>query len=431
MGALLEEPPPVIERGEGSYVYTASGHRLLDASSGVWNNILGHGRQDVIDAMAGQLRALASTSTIGRRSRVADELAHELLRLAPPRMRRVMLHCTGTAAVEGAVLMVRQYFKLVGQPRRAGIISVEGSYHGCSLLGAAVSGDAADARWLAPLPAGCHHIPRPHGEAAAAASLAALERLVRKERPGRLAAFIFEPVMGTAGVIVPPRSWITGAIAICRQHGIKVIADEVVTALGRVGEWFASAGQAPDLIALGKGLGAGYAPVAATLACEELFEPFARRGGVAFKYGSTMDGYAAGCAAARAVLLAIEREGLVARAASLGEGLLSRLRELERYEVVGRVRGRGLMMGVPLVEPGDPDRPLRAEWTARIVGRLFEAGVVLMRANATLTLLPPLTISEAELDQLVQLLEGVLSHPGEPPAGRARGRLRGLLGRDG
>lgn len=401
-----------IERAEGCFVYDNQGTAYLDASAGLWNVSVGHGRGEVIAAIAEQLKQLTYVCNISIRSQLANQLAMRLLEHAPAQLERVMLHCTGTAAVEGAVMLCRQYFKLIGQPARAGVISVEQSYHGCSLLGVTVSGCPDDARWFEPLPEGFYHIPAPDGSEAARRSIAALEALIAKIGKEKLAAFVFEPILGVAGVIEPPAFWTEQILELCHQHGIKVVSDEVTTGLGRTGAWFACSDTRIDAIALGKGISGGYMPLAAVLYHGALFEPFHQPGGrTEFKYGSTMDGCPAACAAGLAVLDILERESLIAAAGQRGASLRSKLQPLLKLPIVGSIHGRGLMLGLTLHEPQNPAQPLRPLWMEKILGRLITAGVLTHSTGSShLTILPPLTISEAELDLLAETLTSVLTN---------------------
>ncbi len=427
MPALLRDERPLIVRAEGCSFFTADGRRLLDASSGLWNAVVGYGRQEVIEAISGQLSELTFLSNIGRRSTVANRLAGRLLAHAPAGLGHVGFYTTGTAANEGALLLIRQYFKLVGQPQRTRIVSVEGAYHGCSLLCAAVAGDPDDLPWLEPTPDEVDHIPAPRDEPEARRSLAALERILAAPEVPAHAAFIFEPILGMGGIVIPPEGWMRSAVEICRRHGVKVIADEVVTGLGRAGCWFLSAAASPDVIVVGKGLGGGYVPVAAALLAYELTQPYLRdEEPVDFKYGSTMDGFPAGCAAALAVLDLIEGQNLVERSARLGEAILPRLQKLAGRGIVGGVRGRGLMIGIDLVEPKTGE-PMQVDWAVRVTGALADAGVFILRSGSTLTLLPALTISDDELGEIVAQLSRVLSDPPSAPIGRVGRRIVSLF----
>lgn len=404
MGEFARERPrlPVIVRASGSTLHAVDGRQYLDACAGMWNVNLGHGRADVVEAIAGALRELTFLPNIGLPSPPASRLAAALLRLAPEHVSRVMFHSTGTAAVESAVLLCRQFFRMTGQPRRTGVIALERGYHGCSLLGSALSGYPEDARWLGPLPAGVRHVPAPDGEAAARASAAALRRLLDAEGE-TIAALVFEPIMALAGVIVPPAWWVEEVLALCRARGVKVIADEVVTGVGRSGAWLACPDPRVDVFVLGKGLSGGYVPLAATLIGEALFEPFSRADGVEFKSGSTMDGCPAACAAGLAVLAAIEAEGLVERAARVGDGLRARLSQgLAGVESVAAIRGRGLMIGVSL-------RGFDGAMLNALMHRFAEAGVLMHPAyGAELAIMPPLTITEAEAERLADACVAVL-----------------------
>lgn len=401
----------IVQATENSLI-SQSGFEFLDGSSGLWNTNVGHGRSEVIDAIAGALSRLTYLCNVGIRTPLANELAHLLLKRAPT-LGRVMFHSTGTAAVEGAVHFIHQYFQNMNQPKRRGIIAVEGSYHGSSFFASSISGTAADYRWIEPRCLGIQHIPIPDSEAAAQASLHALRSLLEEGNPSEIACFIFEPIMGVAGIIVPPDWWLRSATELCRQYGIKIIADEIATGLGRTGQWFASEGLPVDIITVGKGISGGYVPLAATLISDELFAPFCADDAPLLRYGSTMDGCPAACATGIAMLQLIEKMDLVARSKQVGNALVERLRPLEKLAFVGPVRGRGLMIGIPLVEPRNPAVPLKQELVERIHSRLMMEGVLIHATASAICIVPPLTIRDAEVDHVIDAVTNVLENDSE------------------
>jgi adenosylmethionine-8-amino-7-oxononanoate aminotransferase len=386
------DPGLAVRRASGCFLELADGRRVLDAASGLWNAALGHGRADIIDAMRDALEELTYHVPVHALPELSPALAARLIEHAPAGLTRAMFHSSGTAAVESAVLIARQWFQLKGQREKKEIVALDRSYHGASLLGATLSGIPEDAEPYAPLARGVHHIPLYDR---LEASLAELDRLL-ESRGDRIAALIYEPIAAVAGVVVPHADWILGARRRCRERGILLIADEVTTGLGRTGEYFASAAHEPDIVLIGKSLGAGYAPISAGLYREAIFDLFRTTGTIA-DVASTMDGQAAPCAAGIAVLNALEREGLVARSAELGRQLRARLEELTELGI-GPPRGRGLMIGLPTIGIDKPqiDRWLRS---------MFADGLALHRAGTTLTIFPPLVISDAELELLVAALE--------------------------
>ena len=398
----------IIKKGKGSIVYDNKDRAFLDASAGLWNLTIGHGNNEVIEAIEGQLRKLTYLCSISMRAIHANDLSEILLSHAPPQMGRAMFHCTGTAAIESAILLVRQYFIMTNEPQKTGVVSVDGSYHGCSLMGVTVSGYKEDQQWLGPLPPGFFKIGIPDNEENACLSLESFELLLERVGADNLGVFIFEPIMGVAGIIIPPPWWIERIIDLCTRHNIKVIADEVTVGLGRTGTWYSTMENSVDIITLGKGISGGYVPLAANLIHQELYQPFCESlSSEDFKSGSTMDGCPASCAAGTAVLKIIEREKLVGRASLIGNQLLNLLKPLENLEMVGTIRGQGLMLGIPLVDP-ITRLPFQNKIMEQLIGRIIAAGILLHPTGSTLAILPPLTISESEVELLINRLSEVL-----------------------
>jgi len=399
---------PAIKSAAGNSLITEDGQTLLDGSAGLWNANLGHGQPRVIEAVSQALGHLTYVNNVEGQSDISVRLADRLLELAGSKA-HVMFQSSGTAAVEAALLLVQRHFQLRGEPSRTGIIALDRSYHGSSLLASSVSGIAADQRWIRPSDLGIEHIPTPDGEDAARESLVVLRSLLSGERASKFACFIFEPVMGVAGMIELPEWWVAEAVTLAKSAGLKIIADEVATGLGRTGSWFASEKVPTDIITVGKGLSAGYVPLAATLVSREILSPHGTGEDVEVRFGSTMDGCPAACAAGLAVLELIHERDLVTRARDLGQMMREKLRPALALRIVKEIRGRGLMIGLPLVNPAHPDAPLPDASIDRIHTALAHAGVVLYPASSTLAIVPPLTISDQEASELCSVIIQVLS----------------------
>jgi adenosylmethionine-8-amino-7-oxononanoate aminotransferase len=403
-----------VTRAHGAYLETSDGRRILDGSAGLWTVNLGHGSEHVVSAISDTLRRLTflHPGSTQLPSESADRLAKRLLSHAPARMDRVMFHCTGTSAIESSMLVCRRYFKVIGQPQRFRTISLQGSYHGASLFTFSVAGlDELVEPAYGPRVPGCHHVPVPSA-GAEQASLDALRALFAEYGAESFAAFVFEPVLTTAGCVVPTLEGMRALVTACRDAGVKVVADEVVTGLGRTGVWFASAALEPDVIVVGKGLSAGYIPLAATLWCREIFEPFGRGEGIALETGSTMDAFPAACAAGLAVLDVLEQAELVERAALMGERLHQRLKRLEALPIVREVRGKGLLYGVVLQDAHG--QPLAHAKVDECLRECMREGLLLVSNFHVLCVNPPLIVGEAEIDLLVERLEAVLVRAQRP-----------------
>lgn len=407
-----------VESGQGRHLVLRDGTRVLDGSSGLWTVNLGYGRRDVLGAIGEQMAKLpylhpGSTLT---RTRLGNELAERLLERLPG-FAKVMYHCTGTAAVEASLLVLRCYFNASGQHQRQHVITLEGSYHGASLLAFSMAGlrEHMVDRY-GPMLDLCHHLPVPKNADQVDAAIAAAERVL-EQWGEQSVAFVFEPVMATNATTLLPGRWLDAVIRSCRRHGVAVVADEVVTGLGRTGCWYASADRDVDVVLLGKGLGAGYLPIAASLYRPHIAERFHRQDGLSVDTGSTMDALPSACAGALAVVQALEREELVARAGQLGRRLLGELKELEQLSIVREVRGEGLMIGVELCHPSG-EGPLALERVFEIHRRLIGAGLLSIPAWNTLSVSPAFTLTDGEREELVSKLAEVLRNEQSRMEGR-------------
>jgi len=417
---------PRIVRGEGSYVYDAQGRRYLDGSGGPAAFSIGHGNREVNAAISAQLAQVACGYRYLFTSEPLEELTSLLLRLCGPAFAHIVYSGSGSEAMESAMKVALQYWDARGLPGKKRFIARERSYHGNTLGALSLSGflerrrpfegslldvsfvSAANAyRPLRELPAG----------ELAAALAEELDARITQLGPERVAAFVFEPVVGAAGGAVPPPEGYASAIrAVCERHDVLLIADEVMCGAGRCGSWRALEydGIVPDIMAVGKGLAAGYIPLAATIVRQELGDTILSAHGVILT-GHTYSGHTAACTAALAVQRIIERESLVARVRSRGEPLRRELRQaLEAFAEVGDVRGRGFLIGIEFVRDRVSREPFPAERTlSHVIGReaLAEglicypcAGNVGGVKGDTIIVAPPYNASESELAELVEKL---------------------------
>jgi adenosylmethionine-8-amino-7-oxononanoate aminotransferase len=353
----------VAVRGEGCWIHTADGRRLLDASGQAAVISIGHGIAEIGQAMAEQASRIAFAHTSQFHSEPAEKLARRLLYLAPENFRlggRVYFTSGGSEATETAIKLARQYFWERGETRRYRVMSRRQSYHGSTLGAMTVSGNVARrlpyapmlAEWGHVAPCFCYHCE--FGLDCADCGVACAENLdsfLRASDAKDVAAFIFEPVVGaTLGAAAPPDGYMQRIAEICRAHGILLIADEVMTGMGRTGKAFAVQhwGVQPDLILVGKGVASGYAPLGAVLVSARVAEAFERGSGV-FQHGFTYQAHPVTTAAGNGVLDFIEAHGLLARVAPAAADLRSRLARLESHPNVGEVRGLGLLIGVEFV----------------------------------------------------------------------------------
>jgi len=420
---------PQAARGEGCYIVTPDGRRILDAAGSAAVVSVGHGRAEVADAMAAQARRLAFAHTSQFQTGVAERLAQRLRALAPLSFQeagRVFFTSGGSEATETALKLARQYHLERGEPQRVRMLARRQSYHGSTLGAMAVSGNVARRAPYVPLlpdwghiaPCFCYRCPFektfPDCRIACAEDL---ESLIQQVGSGTVAAFLFEPLSGaTLGAADPPEGYAQRIAEICRQHGVLLIADEVMTGMGRTGTPFAVDhwGVEPDMILVGKGVASGYAPLGAVLVAPRVAEAVAAGSG-AFPHGFTYQAHPVAMAAGHAVLDILEREKLFDRATAAGQLLRRALESLAASPVVGDIRGRGLLLGVEFVR----DRKTRATFppSAGVAERVREIayrhnvavypiqGCADGAAGDHVLLAPPFTLNESEATEIARALE--------------------------
>jgi adenosylmethionine-8-amino-7-oxononanoate aminotransferase len=436
---------PVAASGRGCEIVDADGRRYLDASGGAAVSCLGHGHPDVIAAMHAQIDRLAYAHTSFFTTEVAEALADDLVRHAPPGTSHAYFVSGGSEAIEAALKMARQYFVEIGQPQREHFVARRQSYHGNTLGALAVGGNEWRRRQFAPLLIPVTHVspcyeyrdraPGETPEAYGARLVAELEAAIERLGGDRVIAFVAETVVGaTAGALTPVPGYLRGVRELCDRHGILLILDEVMCGMGRTGTLHAceQEGVVPDLLVIAKGLGGGYQAIGAVLARSRIVDAFARGSGL-FQHGHTYIGHATACAAALAVQQVMRRDGLLERVRRQGAGLRERLQAaLGAHPHVGDIRGRGLFMAVELVHERatqatfDPQLKLHARIKAQAMARGLMVypmgGTIDGRHGDHVLIAPPFIVGDAELDAIVERLAGAIDgalaevHPTLPPS---------------
>ena len=428
----LDAALPTIVRGQGVYLYDESGKRYLDACGGAMVASIGHGNPVVADAIAAQARAIAYVNGTAFTTGPVEVLADVLAAKAPAGVDKAYFLSSGSEAVEAALKLARQYHVERGEADRHIVIARTPGYHGNTLLALSASARphyrAVYSPWLVDVK--MIDAPYPYrAESADAPAMTgdALENAILEVDPENVAAFVAEPIGGSStGASVPPPGYFARIREICDKYGVLFIADEVLTGAGRTGTFFAlehfrdRAGGAivPDIITLGKGINGGYAPLSAMLAKRTLVDVVARGPFRGLVHAQTYSHHALGSAAALATLRYIDEHDLVSHAATIGDRLQRALRSLQgdgpRAQIIGDVRGIGLLAAVELVADRASKRPFpRARKIAEaLVARARERGLVLWPnvghadgVNGDLVMIaPPLTITPSEIDELVDLL---------------------------
>ncbi|RYH09482.1 aspartate aminotransferase family protein [Tropicimonas sp. IMCC6043] len=417
-------PRPFLDRGEGIYLFDTSGKRYIDGSSGAMVSNIGHSNPRVLAAMKAQMDRSTFGYRLHFRTEASEALATKTAQMMPGDLDRVFFVSGGSEAVESAVKLARQYAITQGQHSRWKVISRFPSYHGCTLGALDLTGYDPLARPFDPMMRGMPKIPAPatyldrdnlteHDRGLKYAEM--LRERILAEGPESVLAFIMEPVGGAStGALVAPASYYGRIREICDEFGILLIYDEVMTGAGRTGRFLAAEhwGIVPDIVALSKGFGAGYAPLGATVAPARLVEPILDAGG--FLHGFTYAGNPLACSAGLAVLEEIETQGLVANAAAMGEVVMARLAGLmARYPFIGDVRGKGLLTAFEFVADRETMEPLPVGLNAhsRLVELAYERGLITYSrrtrggvAGDHFLVAPPLIITEAQIDEMMAIL---------------------------
>lgn len=419
-------------RGEGTYLIDSQGRRYLDAAGGVAVNVVGHGERRIIDALAAHADEVNYVYGAAFTSPWQEELARDLASLTTLSSPKVFFCSGGSEANETAVKLARQYHVERGEPRRWKVISRWQGYHGNTLAMLSVSGRPS---WRSIYDPYLFHVPHidppycyrcPYALSYPSCGVACaedLERTIRLEGPETIAAFIAEPVIGTSVTgVVPVPEYYSRIRAICDEYGILFIADEVLCGYGRTGRACAIDhwGVVPDIITLGKAVGSGYAALAACIAGDHVVEAI-RSGSGHFVHGFTYGGLPLSCFIGVQVFDLIQKLDLFSRSAETGGYLLGQLTSLSSsHRIVGDIRGLGLLAGLEFVADQASRRPFPQDLnvTERIVARAEERGVLLRQgapgANYSnggdhIQISPPYIISRSEIDELVSVLDGVLS----------------------
>lgn len=411
--------PSIWVEGQGAIIKDAEGREFIDGLSGLWNVNVGHGRRELAQAAFDQMSTLAYASAYaGSTNYPAIALAEKLSALTYPSINTFFFTSGGAEASESSFKTARFYWKAKGQPDKIKIISRMRGYHGVTLAAMSATGLAAFWPMFEPRTPGFLHIDAPdpyrfvNADANVSLGVAAankLEEAILREGPGTVAAFIAEPVQGAGGVIVPPDDYFARVREICDKYEVLLIADEVITGFGRTGKWFGLEhyGIEPDIMQFAKGITSGYVPLGGIGVSDKIREvintvPPAKRWMHAFTYS----GHPTTCAVALKNIEIIETEKLVERAAVQGQRFREKLRALESLDGVGHTRAKGLIGAVEVVADKATKQLHAPEvgMTQRLVDALLARGLYTRVLMDCICLAPPLVITEAQLDRLVEII---------------------------
>jgi adenosylmethionine-8-amino-7-oxononanoate aminotransferase len=421
-------PRPFLDYGEGIYLFDESGKRYIDGSSGAMVSNIGHSNPRVLAKIKAQMDKATFGYRLHFRTHPSEDLAAKTVAMTPDGLDRVFFVSGGSEAVESAVKLARQYALTQGQPKRHRVISRFPSYHGCTLGALDLTGYDPLRVPFAPMMEGMPKIDAPATyldrdnltEEQRGLKYAELLRdRILEEGPENVLAFVMEPVGGAStGALVAPDSYYGRVREICDEYGVLLIYDEVMTGAGRTGKFLAAEhwGITPDIVAMSKGFGAGYAPLGAIIAGARIVEPVLDAGG--FQHGFTYAGNPLACSAGLAVLEEMEDQGLIENAAKMGEVLMAELRALmDRYPFIGDVRGKGLLTAFEFVSDRTTMEPLDPALNAydRLVELAYARGLIIYSrrtrggtAGDHFLLAPPLIITEAQIGEMMVILRDAL-----------------------
>jgi len=406
----------IITRAEGVYLYDVDGQRILDGMSGLWCVNVGYGRRELAEVAGRQMLELPYYNNFFQTAHPpAIELARQLVELAPAHVTRVFFTGSGSESVDTAIRMIWRYWQLRDQPQRNIIIGRKNGYHGSTIGGASLGGMGAMHKQLAYPVGGIVHIEQPFwfGEGGDLSpeefGLARARQLADKIEelgPERVAAFFAEPIQGAGGVIIPPASYWPEIQKICDRYGILLVADEVICGFGRTGQWFGSEyyGIKPDLMTIAKGLTSGYVPMGGVLVGERVGNLLGSEGGE-FYHGFTYSGHPVAAAVALENLRLLREEQIIQRVREdAGPYLQQRWGSLAEHPLVGEARGLGFFGAIELVA----DKASRQRFDEDLnVGmrcreHCFNNGLVMRAVGDTMIIAPPLVMTHAEIDELVE-----------------------------
>jgi len=424
----------IITRADGCTIWDGDGHAILDGMAGLWCVAVGYGREELAKAAYDQMLELPYYNSFFKTATPpAVLLAAKIADIAGGDLRHVFFNSSGSEANDTVFRMVRHYWTVKGEPGRDVFISRWNAYHGTTVAGASLGGmKGMHAQGGLPIP-GIEHVMQPYGFAEmlpgeseqdfAARAAQAIEDRILAVGAERVAAFIGEPVQGAGGVIIPPAGYWPRVEAICRKHGILLVCDEVITGIGRLGHWFGHQhyGIKPDMIAMAKGLSSGYLPISAVAVSTAIVDVLKTGGD--FIHGFTYSGHPTCAAVALANLAIIEREGLVERTRTdTGPYLASALQRLAGHALVGETRSIGLLGAVEIVA----DRTTRARFGGRegLAGPIvrdacIERGLMVRAVRDTIVMCPPLIVSHAEIDRIVDTIGDALDASASQLSGMA------------
>ena len=416
--SLGENKRTVIANADGVYIEDSDGNTLLDGPAGMWCVNIGHRRKEMADAISQQIMELTYVSPWSLTSTPAAQLAEKLAELTPGDLNHVFYTTGGSTAVDSALRFVMFRNNVLEKPQKKHIISRSNAYHGSTYLAASASGKTKDKSFLDFMDDTFHHIPdpnpldKPEGMSESEycdLRAGALEEKILEVGAEKVAAFIAEPILASGGVILAPQGYHAACLAICRKYDVVYISDEVVTAFGRLGHFFASEavfGIVPDIITSAKGITSGYVPMGAFMVSDKLLKSIdAKDPSIVFSNGFTYSGHPVACTAALKNIEIMERENLMAHVQEISPYFQKQLKTLEEIPIVRNVRGVGLMACVECsIDSDQVELATNYEIGNKIDQHCQKLGLLVRPIVNMCVMSPPLTITKSQIDEMVDIL---------------------------
>lgn len=416
------ENPAIIDRGEGVWLYTVDGKKILDGFSSLWNVNIGYGREEIARVAYEQIKQLAYVSSFSGISNVpAINLANKLSQYAYKNLKHTFFTSGGSEANESAFKTVRYYWKRKGKPKKTKIIALKDGFHGFTMACCSATGIEKFSNLFDPKVEGFLHIHTPYeyryagtikpGESIGQAAASELEKRILDEGADNIGGFIIEPVLGVGGGIIPPDDYMPLVREICDRYEVLLISDEVITGFGRTGKLFGLHhwGIEPDILVFAKGITSGYLPLGGIQVSDDIYNTIIEaEPDKAWLHGYTYSGHAAACAVALKNIQILEEENLLDNVNRMGQIMLSALQEFEcEFPNIADVRGKGLMLAFEVVKSKESKErdAARASW---IYHKCLERGVRLRTLGNIIALSPPFIINETEAGIILDTLKGVL-----------------------
>ncbi|WP_436837162.1 aminotransferase family protein [Planococcus shenhongbingii] len=414
IGQQQEKGPSFIfTEGQGIYLTDMSGKKLIDGMSSLWNVNIGHGREEISEVAAAQMKKLAFSSCFATFSNEpAIRLAAKLAEIAPGNLSATFFTSGGSEANDTAYKLARHYWILKGQPNRQKIISRTKSYHGVSMGATSATGLKPFRDFNTSIAPDFHY--------AENFSTDSLLEVIEREGAHTIAAFIAEPVQGAGGVHIVPEGYFQEVRRICDEHGILFITDEVITGFGRTGTYFGIEHYdvVPDMMCFAKGVTSGYAQLGGVMISETLHKEFAELSTGTLLHGYTYSGHAMACAVALKNIEIIEQENLIANSKQMGEAMLAGFKKLQqRHDIIGEVRALGLIGAIEVVKDKQTNERFESPLVPQLVAEAANRGLifrsVVFDGQDTLVFAPPLVISQTEVDAMINILDEVFTVVGK------------------